>query len=552
MSFDGIFLNKILHELEILKTGRISKIIESGDTDFVFTIRANKQNYNLMISSSTEYARIHLTYKPYDTIYNPKSFTLFLRKHIEGYFIENIYQYESDRIIIFELVGYNELEDLCKKKLIFEVMGRYSNLILTTEDYQILDALKHDGVGEFNRTILPNALYEFPKTNKINPLKLTRDEFNNICINNKLDNPKEYLTTFLGLSMHIIENAYINDNINNNLYNYINSDIIPSTFKNKKNKLDYYFNPLNEEIINKYDSLSILLDEFYYNEDLKAKIKFKTNDLANFISRQIKKYEMKFEKLEKEKIEALDNDIYRLKGELLLSYSNLKEKKDFVEVYNYYDEKSIIIKLDPKYSVIENSNRYFKKYQKMKTSLTYIEEQEMIAKNEIEYFKILKYQISDCNITEALEIEQELINNKYLFKQTTNKEKKKQKPKLLTYILDNDTLITVGKNNLQNEYLTHKLALPSEMWFHVQGGEGSHVIVHNQNNLTENEIRNAANLAAYHSIFKESSSVAVDYTRVKYIKKIPGKRNCFVTYTHQNTIYIDPDKKIIQTLKVKK
>ena len=188
----------------------------------------------------------------------------------------------------------------------------------------------------------------------------------------------------------------------------------------------------------------------------------------------------------------------------------------------------------------------------MKASLNYISEQEEITKNEIDYFKILKYQISDCSINEALEIQDELINNKYLFKHVDNKPKKKQKPKLLTYVLNNGTEITVGKNNIQNEYLTHKLALPNEMWFHIKGGEGSHVVVHNSNELTEEEIRIASMLAAYYSTFKNSSSVPVDYTRVKFIKKIPGKRNCFVTYTHQHTIYIDPDINIIEKLKVKK
>ncbi len=552
MSFDGLFLNRILKEIYFLKTGRISKILESGDTDFILTIRANRENYNLMLSFSSEYSRIHITKKAYDSISNPKSFTMFLRKHIEGYFIEDIKQYENDRIIIFELVGHNELEDLCKNKLICEIMGRYSNLILTDENYRIIDSLKHDGVGEYNRTILPNALYEYPKSDKINPIGLNYQDIENIANEKKLNTPKDYLNTFLGLSMHIIDNAFINDNINKNLYDYINSDTLPIIFKNKKGKPDFYFNPLNEEITKQFDSVSQLLDYYYYQEDLKAKIKLKTNDLSNFINKQIKKYENKLEKLESERIEALDNEHYRIKGELLLSYPNLKEKSNKVEVYDYYNLKNIIINLDPKFTILENSNRYFKKYQKMKASLNYISEQEEITKNEIDYFKILKYQISDCSINEALEIQDELINNKYLFKHVDNKPKKKQKPKLLTYVLNNGTEITVGKNNIQNEYLTHKLALPNEMWFHIKGGEGSHVVVHNSNELTEEEIRIASMLAAYYSTFKNSSSVPVDYTRVKFIKKIPGKRNCFVTYTHQHTIYIDPDINIIEKLKVKK
>ncbi|MDE7105701.1 MAG: NFACT RNA binding domain-containing protein, partial [Anaeroplasmataceae bacterium] len=193
--------------------------------------------------------------------------------------------------------------------------------------------------------------------------------------------------------------------------------------------------------------------------------------------------------------------------------------------------------------------KYYKKYQKTKTAVHYIEEQLNLAKNEIEYFQMLLAQLKCASINDALEIRQELIENRYLL-EVQNKSKKKQKPNYLTYIVD-DVVIHVGKNNLQNEYLTHKLAKPSDYWFHVQNASGSHVIVCT-NELTENLCRTAAMLAANFSSLNESSSIPVDYTLVRNIKKIPGKRNCFVTYTKQKTIYIDIDKKILVDLKVKK
>ena len=167
--FDGIFLSKLLNELNILKTGRITKISEISDTDYLFTIRSQKNNHNLIISLSSSYSRCHLTDKIYDTAINPKSFTMLLKKHCEGYFIEDIFQNETDRILVLKLTGFNEIQDKNSKYLIAEIMGRYSNLILTTEDYIIIDSLKHDGIGEFNRTILPNAKYQYPKLDKLNP-----------------------------------------------------------------------------------------------------------------------------------------------------------------------------------------------------------------------------------------------------------------------------------------------------------------------------------------------------------------------------------------------
>ena len=551
MSFDGILLSKLVNEFNNLKTGRISKISESGDTDFIFTIRANRQNYNLMMSFSSDYARIHLAYKQYDTPANPKSFTMFLRKHIEGYFIEDIKTYHSDRILYFVLSGYNEIQDLNKKYLICEIMGRYSNLILTDESFIIIDSLKHDGVGEFNRTILPFAKYEFPANDKLNPLDYSYEELEKIISTKKLNNPKDFMNTFNGVSLNLAYPIYESNNVPLAFYNYLHADLKPSTFINFKGKLDFYYNNFIYEEIKSYASLSSLLEEYYYEADLKAKIKLKTNDLSNFVNKQIAKNEKKIEKLNAELLESNKTEEYKLYGELLLSLSSLKEKKDKEIVLNYYTNEYITIPLDKKYSILENSNRYFKKYQKAKSSIGYIKEQIEIAKNEIEYFNVLKYQLNDCNINEALEIQDELINLKYLFK-NDNKNRKKIKIKPLTYILESGAYVSIGKNNIQNDFITHKYSKPNDIWFHVKNAPGSHVVLHDVLNPSENDIRACANLAAYFSLYKDSSSVAVDYTKIKNIKKIPGRKGCFVTYTHQSTIYIDPNVDYINELKVKK
>ena len=540
----------MLNELLFLKTGRISKITESGDTDFIFTIRVNRENHLLMLSLSSEYSRIHITTKKYEAPLNPKGFTLFLRKHIEGYFIEDITQYNSDRVIVFKLKGYNELEDLNTKYLICEIMGRYSNLILTDEEYRILDSLKHDGVGEFNRTIMPNAIYEYPLNNKLNPYDYSIDELDNIIKEKKINTPKDIMNTFNGISNILANNIFNTELIAKNMYNLIHSDIYPNTFTNDKNKDDFYFIKVTDNITNNYDTLSILLDEFYYDIDIKSKIKKKTGDLSLFINNQLKKYEKKLIKLDGELIETNNNDTLRLYGELLLSSSlNLKDKEDKVTVFNYYDNTNIEIKLDPKITILENSNKFFKKYQKQKSSIKYINEQINTTKNEIEYFTLLKYQIENASINESLDILDELIDNKYLFKEKANKQKKK-KPQILTYNIDGGVIL-VGKNNIQNEYITHHLAKPNDLWFHIKNAPGSHVVIKDKE-PTDDDIRLAANIAAYYSEYKYSSSVPVDYTRIKNIKKIPGKRACFVTYTHEKTIYIDPDKNIIDSLEVKK
>lgn len=546
--FDGLFLSKIKNEISFLKTGRINKINEIGETDFILDIRVNRNTFHLLISFQSEYSRIHLTEKSYDNSKNPKSFTMFLRKYIEGYFIKDIWQYQNDRIIIFDLEGYSELEDLSKKHLIMETMGRYSNLILTNDEYKILDSLKHDGVGEYNRTILPNAKYVFPIDDKINPIDLNYEQIKEIFINKNIVSPSILSKTFQGISYTISESCFNNEDYAKEFYNNLNKDIIPSTFLNKRGKLDFYYNNLDNEIINKYDNLSKLLDEYYYEADRLSKIKEKTNDILSFITRELKKDERKLIKLNQELKDTDEKDKYKLYGELLLSYPNLKEKKKNVIVLNYYNNEEINIELDEKINIIGNSNKYYKKYEKEKKSISFINIEIEKTINEIEYFNQIKEMLSYASLNDALEIKDELINNKYLF-ENNNKNKKKLKPNYLIYEF-NGVRISVGKNNIQNDYLTNHFAKKNEWWFHVKDNTGSHVIVHTDNDLDEDLIRCAANLAAYYSSSRLSSSVKVDYTKVKYIKKVPGKKGSFVTYKNEKSIFIDPNVDEINNLKV--
>lgn len=546
MSFDGVFLHKLIQELNVLKTGRITKIMESGDTDFVLVVRANYQNYSLMISFSSDYARIHLTDKSYEAPTNPKSLTMLLRKHIEGFFIEDLYQYSNDRIVVLKLAGYNEMRDFSYKYLICEIMGRYSNLILTDGDYRILEVLKHTGVTEFGRTMLSNAIYQFPQINKKNPFSLSLMELESLDITS----PKELCNKLEGVSISLANYAYTKEQAIPYFFSLLRENVAPATFTTSQGKKDFYYIPLSNLDKVAYPSLSKLLDEYYYQADLQSKIKLKTNDLVSFISKQIQKNEKKIQKLTADTIEASHAEEYKIKGELLLSYPNLKAKEANVSIFNYYTNQEETIDLDVKYDVITNSQKYYKKYQKTKTAIQYINDQLDRAKNEIEYFQMLLDQLKCATINDAIEIRQELIQNRYLIDNQNNRPKKKMKPNYLTYLVE-DVMIYVGKNNLQNEYLTHKLAKPTDYWFHVQNASGSHVIVCT-NELTEILCRSAALLAAYYSSLNESSSIPVDYTQIKNIKKIPGKRNCFVTYTKQKTIYIDIDKNILEGLKVKK
>lgn len=549
MSFDGIFLHHLSKEFEPLINGKLNKISEIGDLDFIFDIRAFGKSYKLLTSFSSDFARIHLANRMYESTPSPRSFTMLLRKHIEGYKLTNLKQIETDRIIEMEFTGFNDFQDLCKKYLILEIMGRYSNLILTDSEYKIIDSLKHDGASEFNRTILPNAIYTYPVQDKLNPYKLSESQIEEKFL--KITTPKELMQTFQGISLTLAYKVLEDKNPYYCFYESLNNTslIKPVSIKNHKGSNDFYFTSYDYQIEKEYDTISILLEEYYYHADKQAKIKLKTNDILTFVNRQIKRNTSKIEKLEKEKIEAMDAESYKIKGELLLSTPNLKSHAESIEVYNYYTDKFVTIFLDSKYNILDNSKKFYKKYQKMKTSLTHIDEQINICNDEIAYFKILQNQIIHANMTDIAQITEELKSLKYT-KQSMKQNNRKQKIKVLTYVVD-DALIMVGKNNLQNEYLTHKLAKPNDLWFHVKDAPGSHVILNKSiNDATEEQIRAAAMIAAYYSTFKDSSSIAVNYTYAKYIKKIPGKRSCFVSISHEKTIYIDILEDYISKLKV--
>lgn len=539
MPFDGIFLRKIVEDIKFLETGKINKINQISEHEILLTIRANYQNHNLLISFHPEFSRIHLTKNTYDLPLVPTSFTMFLRKHIEGSIITSISQHKNDRVITFNLISTNEIGDKTNKKMIIEIMGRVSNFIITNED-KIHLCLKQINPFEGNgRTILPGAIYSYPNDQKKLIDSLSDDEINDILIH------KNSFKQISGVSKQ--------------LGNYL--DNLPSVleFKNtiskyqpclmtNENKTDYYFFNLGipNYSIQYFDSISQMLDCFYYEKDRNLRIKEKSHNLDGIINKYLDKNISKLEKLTNDLENADKNEELKIMGELLMANMYNIPKGSIAHVHNYYTNEMLEIKLDPSISIIDNANRYYAKYQKMRKSKQHISEQIEITKEEINYFSLLKEQISKASLNDCMEITAELEDYGYIKK--TNKAKKKNKPNFETYNLSNSTIL-VGKNNLQNSFLTHKLARSNDLWFHVKDAPGSHVILMGEAN--EEAIRLAANLAAYYSKYQSSSSVAVDYTYIKNIKKIPGRHSCFVTYTNQHTIYIDPSLDIIKKYKAK-
>lgn len=565
MSFDGFVTRAVVKELrETLSNGRINKVYQPFETDLLLSIRANRKNVQLYISTSANFSRIHLTNERYPNPIQPPMFCMLVRKHIEGSIVKNIKQIELDRIIHIELQARDELGDLISKTLIVEIMGRHSNLILLdTERNIIVDSIKHlpPSLNSY-RTVLPGREYVSPPSqNKANPLEADREtvlkkvDFNQ----GKID--QQLVTSFAGLSpivsKEIVHRA-----------GFVTKDSLPQTFLEAM-KL-FRNNTYEPEIVRskhreafsvmslthmdgekiKFDTVSSMLDRFYFGKAERDRIKQQASDLEKRLSNEMKKNKRKLKKLEKTLRDTEKAEQYQLYGELLTAHMHeIKRGQSQVAVDNYYNPgEKVKITLDPVKTPAENAQAYYQKYTKAKNAVSIVKRQIEETKENIAYFELLLTQMEKATLEDVAEIREEL-EDEGIIKRKRRKEKKKvDKPKPETYESSEGVPILVGKNNKQNEYLTMKLARKSDTWLHAKDIPGSHVVIHG-NQFGEETLYEAAVLAAYFSKAKQSSNVPIDYTKVRYVKKPRGAKPGFVTYSNQKTMYVTPSEDLVLKLR---
>ena len=529
MALDGITLSAIQNDLIKHLPIRINKISQTSKTDIIFSVVCHgSKRYSLIISTNSNYCHIRLSNKNYPTYNDASSFTMLLRKHILNGIIYEISQYDYDRYLLIKIKSRNEIYDETNYTLSIELMGKYANIILVDDKGIIVDALKKIPPYENNnRTILPNVKFTLPdKQNKKNPFNEKEANLN-----------ESFVKQFQGFSK-LLETE-VRHRLNKDNFISIMSLIKNSNkiyIHTNKDTSEYHIIPLTH-ISNNYKEYSIIegLDKVYYSISEKDRIKTISNDLFKIVKSQIKHFETKLYKL---KI-SLDNTNNLLEdksyADILYMQDNLNQKGlEKIEACDFNNEK-IIIKLDPKYSIKENANKYYSKYQKKKNGKVFIEEQISIANNELEYFNSIIDQLKIADYIDALDIKEELNKLGYLKNKTNNK---KKGITLYQIKVDNYT-ITFGKNNIQNNHVTFDYAKNNYTWFHAKQYHGAHVVV-NSNELNEKIIRICANIAAYYSKGRYSSSVPVDYCLVKDIKKIKGAKPGFVSFKNYKTIYIDP------------
>ncbi|ENQ3078466.1 NFACT family protein [Bacillus cereus] len=568
MAFDGLFTRAITHEIaNSLQTGRISKIYQPSKYEILLHIRANGKNQKLLLSAHPTYARMHLTTQNYDSPALPPMFCMLLRKHLEGGFIEKIEQIDLERMIQITVRSRNEIGDESLKTLIIEIMGRHSNIILVdSKTNVILDSLKHVSLAvNRHRTVYAGAEYVAPPTQqKINPLQIeAQEEFIRPLdfLSGNMD--KQLVGTFTGISplfaKEVVAKAgMVNEHTLSEAFFTLQKPLLQHQYMpsmiTANGKEFFYLFPLShlkgEE--KKFSSVSELLDRFFFGKAERDRVKQQAHDLERFMQNEKAKNEKKLIKLQKTLEDAGKADKYQLFGELLTAnmYAMKKGDKE-IEVINYYDENSGTVKitLDPLRTPSENAQRYFQKYQKAKNSIAIVEEQIEKTNEEIFYFDSLLQQMEAASSKDIEEIREELAEEGYMRNhKAKNVKKKPTKPILDKYIASDGTEILVGKNNKQNDYLTNKLARRDEIWLHTKDIPGSHVVIRSLEPSDETLLE-AARLAAYFSKAKESSSVPVDYTKIRHVKKPSGAKLGFVTYDNQQTVYVTPDTDTVMKLK---
>ncbi len=570
MAFDGITIANIKKELEnTILNGRIYKIAQPESDELILTIKAAQGQYRLFISVDASLPLIYLTETNKPSPMTAPGFCMLLRKHIQNGRIISITQPDFERVLIFEIEHLNEMGDLCKKKLIVEIMGKHSNIIFCDEKDMILDSIKHISAFVSSvREVLPGRAYFIPKTmDKYNPLLCDRSAFlENVC-SKPLPLGKAIYTSFTGISPVIaeelchradVDSALSATSLSENQQAHLSNlflqamedvsagDFSPAIYSDEKGPIEYasiFLSQYSDCQKTAFDSISALLETYYIEKNNQSRIRQKSSDLRRIVATLLDRNRKKLQLQQKQLKDTEKRDKYRIYGELIHTYGySVSEGAKSFEALNYYTNETITIPLDPDYSPMENGKRYFDKYNKLKRTFEALSSLTEETKAEIAHLESIQSALMIAEAESDLaEIKEELTECGYIRKKFSKK-KEKITSKPYHYITKEGFHIYVGKNNFQNDHISFKLAGNSDWWFHVKGAPGSHVIVKAEGReLPDSVFEDAGRLAAYYSSKRDSEKVEIDYLEKRNLKKPNGSKPGFVVYYTNYSLTIDTD-----------
>lgn len=582
MALDGLTIHALAYELKnTLNGGRLLKIAQPENDELQLTVRVEKNPYKLLISAGASLPLMYITEGSKTSPLTAPNFCMLLRKHLNNAKIIDIYQPDLERIINIKVEHYNDMGDLCYKLIIVELMGKYSNIIVTDLDGKIVDSIKHISANISSvREVLPGRTYFIPDTtNKKNPLDISKEDFMSIISTCSLSASKAIYTSFTGISpvigeeicyrsnidsekpANVLDNTELEDLYNtfddimecvklnkfqpNIIYTIEGQDLIPkefapftlSLYSDDKSKVTYI------------DSMSQVLEQFYSKKSAVTRIRQKSYYLRRIVQTTLEKDYKKYEIQSKQIKDTEKKDKYKIYGELITAFGyGLEPNATSLVAQNYYDDnKDVTIPLDKDLTPMENAKKYYDKYNKLKRTAEALETIIIETKEEISHLESIMNAL-DIAVTEddLKEIKEELIQAGYIRRKSSDK-KSKYVSKPFHYISSDGYDIYVGKNNIQNEELTFKVANGGDWWFHSKTFPGSHVIVKtNGDELPDRTFEEAARLAAYYSKGREQDKVEIDYIQRKHIKKVAGSKPGFVIYHTNYSMAISPDIKDIR------
>ena len=549
MSFDGFFLHHMIEELRReLVNGRIQKINQPFEQELVLQIRSNRQSHRLLLSAHPVFGRIQLTQTTFENPAQPSTFIMVLRKYLQGAVIESIEQVENDRIVEITVSNKNEIGDHIQATLIIEIMGKHSNILLMDKSsHKILEVIKHVGFSQNSyRTLLPGSTYIAPpSTDSLNPFTVKDEKLFEILQTQELT-AKNLQSLFQGLgrdTANELEKLLVSDKLSTfrNFFNQASKPFLTET--------SFSPVPFANRIGDPFTSLSDLLDAYYKDKAERDRVKQQASELIRRVENELQKNRHKLKKQEKELLATDNAEEFRQKGELLTTFLHqVPNDQDQVTLDNYYTNQPITIALDKALTPSQNAQRYFKRYQKLKEAVKYLTELIEETKATILYLESVETVLNQAGLEEIAEIREELIQTGFIRRRQREKIHKRKKPE--QYLAsDGKTIIYVGRNNLQNEELTFKMARKEELWFHAKDIPGSHVVISGNLNPSDEVKTDAAELAAYFSKGRLSNLVQVDMIEVKKLNKPTGGKPGFVTYTGQKTLRVTPDPEKIASMK---
>ena len=549
MSFDGFFLHHMVEELQReLVNGRIQKINQPFDQELVLQIRSNRRSHRLLLSAHPVFGRIQLTQTTFENPAQPSTFIMVLRKYLQGALIESIEQVENDRIVEITVSNKNEIGDHIQATLIIEIMGKHSNILLVDKSsHKILEVIKHVGFSQNSyRTLLPGSTYIAPpSTESLNPFTIKDEKLFEI-LQTQETTAKNLQSFFQGLgrdTANELENILVSDKLST-FRNFFSQETKPCLTETSFSPV-----PFTNQVGEPFTSLSDLLDTYYKDKAERDRVKQQASELIRRVENELQKNRHKLKKQEKELLATDNAEEFRQKGELLTTFLHqVPNDQDQVILDNYYTNQPITIALDKALTPSQNAQRYFKRYQKLKEAVKYLTDLIEETKATILYLESVETVLNQAGLEEIAEIREELIQTGFIRRRQREKIQKRKKPE--QYLAsDGKTIIYVGRNNLQNEELTFKMARKEELWFHAKDIPGSHVVISGNLEPSDEVKTDAAELAAYFSQGRLSNLVQVDMIEVKKLNKPTGGKPGFVTYTGQKTLRVTPDPEKIASMK---